>query len=227
MPNRILREGILTSPRIAKLDWAEEVFYRRLHSVVDDFGRYYGDPGLLRAACYPRQLRKVSEANIVAWVAAAVKAKLVMVYEIGGEKYVLLLDFRQQVRAKESKFPQPPSECVADAQQKISNAHLDVSVVVDVSEDGDVGGGDPSRETSRSGGNGIGIVYIPLNDGTEHPVKQEDLDELGRLYPALDVLQTLREIRGWNIANSSRRKTKGGVMRHVHAWFAKEQNKAP
>src|SRR5690606_33624040 len=61
MPNRILREGILTSPRIAKLGWPEEVFYRRLMSVVDDFGRYYADPGLLRAACYPRQLNKVSD----------------------------------------------------------------------------------------------------------------------------------------------------------------------
>ena len=53
MPNRVIREGILTSERIEMLGWAEEVFYRRLMSVVDDFGRYYARPALLRAACYP------------------------------------------------------------------------------------------------------------------------------------------------------------------------------
>jgi len=84
-----------------------------------------------------------------------------------------------------------------------------------------------SGDGSPSAGNGTGVAYIPLNDGSEHPISQADADELGKLYPALDVLQTLREIRGWNIANPTRRKTKSGVMRHVNSWFSKEQNKAP
>lgn len=131
MPNRILREGILTSPRIAKLGWAEEVFYRRLHSVVDDFGRYYADHGLLRAACYPRQLNKVSDSDIGKWLTALVEAALVRVYPAqDGERYLELLDFRQQVRAKESKFPNPPSACAADATQPPASAHSDVSVSV-------------------------------------------------------------------------------------------------
>lgn len=139
MPNRILREGILTSPRIAKLGWAEEVFYRRMHSVVDDFGRYFADAGLLRAACYPRQLNKVSDSDVGKWLHACVAAALVRVYRVGDEDYVLLLDFNQQVRAKKSRFPNPPSECVADAQQipseQPADAHLDVSVSVSVVED--------------------------------------------------------------------------------------------
>jgi hypothetical protein len=135
LPNRILREGILTSSRIAKLGWAEEVFYRRLHSVVDDFGRYFADQGLLRAACYPRQLNKVSDSDIGKWLTVLVEAALVRVYPAqDGERYLELLDFRQQVRAKESKFPNPLSTCVADAQQQQSSAHLGVSV--SVSEDG-------------------------------------------------------------------------------------------
>lgn len=139
MPNRIIREGILTSQRIAKLGWAEECFYRRLMSVVDDFGRYFADPCLLRAACYPRQLSKVSDADIEKWLQATEKAALVSVYPAqDGERYLEVLDFNQQVRAKASKFPSPDSSlrstCVADAQQAQSNAHLDVSVSVDVSE---------------------------------------------------------------------------------------------
>jgi len=140
MPNRILREGILTSPKMAILNWAEEVLYRRLHSVVDDFGRYFADPGLLRAACYPRQLNKVSDSDIEKWLQAIEKAALVRVYPaLDGERYVEVLAFRQQVRAKESKFPQPCVPCVAPANQVSSagdaSAHLDVSVSVSVSED--------------------------------------------------------------------------------------------
>jgi hypothetical protein len=134
VPNRILREGILTSPRIAKLGWAEEVFYRRMHSVVDDFGRYFADVGMLRAACYPRQLNKVSDSDVGKWLHACAAAALVRVYQVDGEDYLLLLDFNQQVRAKKSKFPNPPSECAADAQQVPANEHLGVSVFVSVSE---------------------------------------------------------------------------------------------
>ena len=134
MPNRILREGILTSPRIAKLGWPEEVFYRRLHSVVDDFGRYYADVGMLRAACYPRQLNKVSDSDVGKWLRACVDAALVRVYPAqDGESYLQVLDFGQQVRAKKSRFPDMLSKCAADATQAIANAHLDVFVSEDVS----------------------------------------------------------------------------------------------
>lgn len=133
MPNRILRDGILSSERIARLNWAEEVFYRRLMSVVDDFGRYYSTPMLIRAACYPLMLDKVSDSDIEKWTARCQEAALVRVYPAeDGKRYLQLLDFKQQVRAKESKFPNPISECIADAKQVKSFAHLDVDVDVDV-----------------------------------------------------------------------------------------------
>jgi hypothetical protein len=135
VPNRILREGIVTSARIASLTWPAEVFYRRLMSVVDDFGRYHAHPMLLRAACYPMQLDKVSDSDVGKWLGETRKAALVRVYESSGAAYLEMLDFRQQVRAKASKFPDPPAdaeqtlcECIADAKQVQANAHLDVDV---------------------------------------------------------------------------------------------------
>ena len=131
MPTRMLREGILTSERVASLTWPEEVFYRRLMSVVDDFGRYYATPMLLRAACYPMQLNKVSDPDIEKWIAGCVTAALVRVYPAkDGKRYLELLDFRQQVRAKASKFPYMQCTCAADAKQTgircEACAHLDV-----------------------------------------------------------------------------------------------------
>jgi hypothetical protein len=131
MPNRVLREGILTSERIALLAWPAEVFYRRLMSVVDDFGRYHAHPSLLRAACYPLHLEKVREADISRWLAECEKAGLIVLYDDRSSRYLEMCDFRQQVRAKASKFPQPPPDarqplltCVADAQQMLADAHV-------------------------------------------------------------------------------------------------------
>ena len=136
MPNRILREGILSSERVAQLSWPAEVFYRRLISVVDDFGRYYATPMLLRAACYPLGLDRVSDSDIGKWLGETRKAALVGTYQVEGKSYLEVLDFRQQVRATKSRFPQMPSGCVADAQQVIADAHLDVDVDVDVDVSG-------------------------------------------------------------------------------------------
>lgn len=139
MPNRILREGILASERVEQLNWAEEVFYRRLMSVVDDFGRYYARPSLILAACYPLLLKKVSDSDIEKWLSACENAALVRVYPASdGKRYLQLLDFKQQVRATVSKFLPPMDGCVAGDTQVIRTqtaaAHLDVSVSVSVDD---------------------------------------------------------------------------------------------
>lgn len=139
MPNRILREGILTSERVNELSWPAEVFYRRLMSAVDDFGRFWGKPDLLRAALYPLRLDKVGNPDVVKWIGETREAGLVRTYTVDGKEYLQLLDFRQQVRAAKSKFPEPTSECIATATQTHSRrtAHAPVVGDGDGIEDGD------------------------------------------------------------------------------------------
>ena len=215
MPNRILREGIITSPRIAKLGWPEEVFYRRLHSVVDDFGRYFADPGLLRAACYPRQLNKVSDSDVGKWLHACEAAALVRVYQVDGEAYLHVLDFGQQVRAKKSKFPDMPSTCAADAKQVQANAHLDVSVSV---SEGEISSEPDGSEPELSG------FAIPLNDGSEWAIPLTTVQDWKQAFPAVDVDQELREMRAWANANPTKRKTSRGVSAFAFRWLAKAQD---
>jgi len=144
MPNRILREGILTSDRLESLNWAEEVFYRRLMSVVDDYGRYYSRPALLRASCYPLLLTKVSDSDIEKWLTACVNAALIRVYPaVDGKSYLELIDFKQQVRATKSKFPDPRCICIASATQPGSMCEACAHLVVDVCGDVGVGGKAP------------------------------------------------------------------------------------
>lgn len=107
MPNRIVREGILSSEHVAKLEWAEEVFYRRLMSIVDDYGRCEANYELLRAYCYPLQTNKVSPDDIEQWLSACTKAQLLSVYSVAGKRYLEVHNFGQPQRALKSKCPSP------------------------------------------------------------------------------------------------------------------------
>lgn len=211
MPNRILRDGILTSPRVAKLNWAEETFYRRLHSVVDDFGRYYADHGLVRAACYPRLLNKVSDSDIEKWLTACVTAALVRVYPAeDGERYLMVLDFKQQVRATKSKFPQPPDICAADATQPQgmppASAHLGVSVF------------------------GVEGVKTPAPSGAElfdefwkaYPKKKSKDDALKaftKRKPTRELLNLMLKALAWQCKTDAWLKEKGQFIPYPATWL--------
>lgn len=68
-------------------------------------------------------------------------------------------------------------------------------------------------------------VEIPLNDGSEYPVFRDDVEEYAGLYPAVDVVQELRNMRGWCLANPSRRKTRRGVRSFVNNWLSRAQDR--
>lgn len=68
------------------------------------------------------------------------------------------------------------------------------------------------------------FISIPLNTGEEYPVTPEQVAEFKTLYPAVDVEQELRTMRGWSISNPKRRKTRDGVLRFINSWLAGKQN---
>lgn len=222
MPNRILRDGVLTSERVNSLTWPAEVFYRRLMSVVDDFGRFYAKPELIRAACYPLQLDKVGNQDVAKWLGETQKAGLVMVYTVEGKAYLELLNFKQQVRALKSKFP-----CQAGATHVLVNggasAHLDV--VGDVDEDVGGSGNAPNGARPALKDESQILLTLPLRDGSEFDVRQSLVAELEPLYPAVDVPQTIREMKGWLISKPERRKTRRGVRAFITGWLKEEQAK--
>lgn len=69
------------------------------------------------------------------------------------------------------------------------------------------------------------VITMPLNDGSEYPITQKQVDEWKGLYPAVDVMQELRNMRGWCLGNPSKRKTKSRVNRFINSWLSREQNR--
>ena len=69
------------------------------------------------------------------------------------------------------------------------------------------------------------VIRLPLNDGTEYLVTQEQEQEWEQLYPAVDIKQELREMRGWLLANKTKRKTRRGIGTFIVNWLSREQDK--
>lgn len=109
MPTRVLRDGILTSERVNALSPNAELFYRRLMSVVDDYGRFSANLTLLRASCYPLKLDSVKEDSIKKHLAEAEGAGLIVLFTVAGKAFLEMQDFGQRIQSK-SKFPEPPGD---------------------------------------------------------------------------------------------------------------------
>lgn len=136
MPNRIIREDILTSEAVDTLDPPSEVFYRRLMSKVDDHGLYDARPAILKSHLYPLRHDRVREADISRWMAACQKAGLIVLYAHDGKPYLQMLKTKWKARS-EPKYPIPGS--ASNCAQLQTIAPLDVVVDVVVDEDVVVG----------------------------------------------------------------------------------------
>jgi len=107
MANRILRDWTQSETVDLLTDGAER-FFVRLIMKADDFGCYYANPKLLKAALFP--LKDFSFDQVDKWKKECVKAGLVKSYTVYGKEYLQIKDFGQRLRSMTSKFPQPDSD---------------------------------------------------------------------------------------------------------------------
>ncbi len=88
-----------------------ELFYRRLMSVVDDFGRYYAKPSLLLSDCFPIRPSWADEGTLSLWVAECDNADLIRTYLVDSTPYLEVLNFGQRLKPDQrSKFPAFPGK---------------------------------------------------------------------------------------------------------------------
>ena len=108
MPDRLINESIRTSEKINSLTWFQEVFFTRLITAVDDFGRFDARPAILKASLFPLK-KDVTEQTIEDSLDKLAIIGLVNLYEVGGKPYLCLPTWadHQRVRNKRSKYPEP------------------------------------------------------------------------------------------------------------------------
>lgn len=69
------------------------------------------------------------------------------------------------------------------------------------------------------------VIELILNDKSIYPITQNDISGWEGLYPAVDIMQELRKMKGWCDSNPSKRKTRRGIKAFITNWLSKEQDK--
>ena len=71
------------------------------------------------------------------------------------------------------------------------------------------------------------FIQLPLNTGEMFDVTMDYVAEKKALYPAVDVEQELRKMRGWLDDNPVNRKTSRGIKRFINGWITRAQDRSP
>lgn len=232
MPNRILKESICRSEEIDSLSWFEEVLFYRLIVTCDDYGRYDGRPKVIKGMCFP--LKDITEKDIDKALGKLSAVGLVRVYEAQGRPYLQLVTWgeHQRIRNQKSKYPEYDSECKlllsndSNGQQTKSCDNKCVrNLIQSESKFKSESNTDICSELKQSEPPEPPVITLQLNTGEEYGISQANVIEWSKLYPAVDVLQCLRNMKGWLISNPNKRKTSRGINRFITTWLQKEQDK--
>lgn len=115
MPKRMISDLICTSESNARLSFGAELLHYHLITQVDDYGRFFGNTELVRAACFPLRLATISAEDIAQWIGELVAVGTLIVYEVAGRQYLAYVNWLEynRPRADSSKFPAPPATIVA------------------------------------------------------------------------------------------------------------------
>lgn len=115
VPDRMIRESCCANRNLTRVSGDAERLYWRLHAVADNVGRFQAEPGLVVAACFPRVIgdselaERFTVARIHAWLEELAGEHLVVLYEVGGERYGYFENWASEQRLRETKpkYPDP------------------------------------------------------------------------------------------------------------------------
>lgn len=233
MPNRIIKESICDSEKLAALSDFEFRLWVGLITQADDAGRGDARPAYIKGHVFPFRER-VTTKDIDAALHALAAGSCVTLYTVGGRPYYSFPSWakHQRIRDCKPKYPGPED---ADFRQSAADCGDLPQPAADCGGLRPESNPNPIQSESESNPKKVGaepqaasmppVIFLPLNDGTEYPVLQEQCHEWAGLYPAVDVIQQLRQMRAWLIANPRKKKTKSGINRFIVAWLSKEQDR--
>lgn len=245
MGNRVMKESVKMSEEIDALSFFEESTFYRLILTVDDYGVFPAKPDLLAHLLFPlknsvdgkmmrQALEHMEKLNLI---------RLYRVKEKGEFLKIVTWEKHQRMRGTVRRFPAPEEadeeaetpETEAGAPEKPAKEPAKKPVKKPAAEPEKAPAAEPEKEPETAETVAeepapaevrvLPLIELPLNDNSAHGVTREDMEEYIRLYPAVDVMQELRYMRGWCLSNPQKRKTKHGIRRFITGWLSRAQDR--
>jgi hypothetical protein len=219
---RTIKPEFFTSEDIVALSAQARLLYIALWCEADREGRMAWRPATFKLRYFPGD-----KVNIDALARELIARGLVISYG-DGLAYIPKFSQHQHVNPREaaSTLPVPDASArVGTRESTVPDAQGGREGKEGKGREGEVDASGAKAPPAAEALNGNAVAYIPLADGTEFGVSKDFAAELAKLYPAVDVPQTLNEIRGWGLTHPAQRKTRKGIAAHINTWMAKDQNR--
>lgn len=239
MPNRIIKESLCSSEKIALLTDFEFRLWIGLITQADDTGRGDARPAIIKGHVFPLRDR-ITVKDISGALHGLAAKGCISLYEIDGRSYFWFPSWakHQRIRDAKPKFPAPPSEeSLAEAENE---SPMDFAVTRGNSRQLAANRGESPQLAALIQSNPIQSnptisatsteneeteIELVLNTGALYPISKEKADRWRELYPSVDVSQELRNMAAWLESNPTKRKTKNGILRFCNGWLSREQDK--
>ena len=216
---RTIKPEFPQSESMGRVSRESRLCFVMLWTLADDAGRLRGNSRMLASLLYPYD--DDAKNLIDGWLAELSSEGCIARYEVDGTSYLQIsawLEHQKIDKPSASKLPEQPNKS-----RKVAKAREDSAAEGKGKERKGEDSGEPSHGDDSSPASPP-VVCLPLVDGSEYPVTQIMVDEWALAYPAVDVVQQLREMRVWSNANPANRKTARGVNAFVVRWLGKEQD---
>lgn len=118
MSNRMIKDSICSSEKIAGLSDFEFRLWVGLIVSVDDYGRGDARPAIIKGRVFPLRDRVTTKDVEIALHALAAKG-CISLYDVGGKSYFWFPSWNkhQRIRNQVPKFPEPPAAICGELQQ--------------------------------------------------------------------------------------------------------------
>jgi len=201
------------------------IAFAGLWTLADREGRFKWVPQQLKLGCLP-----YDDVDFSRVLDALTTRDFVVKYTVNNVDYGVISGFSDhQVinnREAESRLPEPNNINTLTRAPRVTDACTTSEVHAQAEgKEGREGKGSTEPLHDSVPEDVVPEITIPLVDKSEFPVTHKMISEWEEAYPAVAVLQKLREIRQWNISNPKRQKTSRGILKHITSWLAKEQDK--
>jgi hypothetical protein len=194
-----------------------------LWTIADDEGRLRGNSRMLASLLFPYD--DDAKKHMDGWLEQLSSEGCIARYEVDGTSYIQVMNWRSHQKIdKPSASKIPPFN---EHSRKFAKVREASSLDLDQDQGRDQGGEGRGSVCTEPQSDSLppALVSLPLVDKTEFAITEQMVSEWSHTYPAVDVLQQLREMRQWCIANPTNRKTRRGIGAFVIRWLGKEQDK--
>ncbi len=217
---RTIKPEFFTSEDIVSLSPMARLLYIAMWCEADREGRLVWKPRTFKMRYLP-----ADECDVESLCQELVSSHLVKLYG-DGLAHIPKFGQHQHLNPREAASLLPDPDASRTRRARVNDATVTVKTRDSDAQVGREGKGildDASPD--GDGQEAPPLVLIPLNDGSDHGITASAVAEWSSSFPAVNVLQQLRQMRAWLVAKPERKKTPRGVNAFIVSWLSRAQDK--